>query len=188
MVTATRRLTYQDYLNTPDDERYELINGDLIVAPGPNIPHQNNQANLGGALQVFVRQNRLGIVFFSDTDVVLSDTDVVKPDLLFVSNERQDIVTHANIQGAPDLVVEILSPSTSSRDWNEKRELYAKHGVKEYIVMDPDEKVVWRLELTEGSLEIVETYREGDTVTLSTIQGFSIAVAYTFDDIFRPQA
>lgn len=186
MVTATRRLTYQDYLNTPDDERYELINGDLIVAPGPNIPHQDYQANLGGAMQVFTKQRRLGKVLFSDTDVVLSENDVVKPDLLFVSNERQDIVGIGNIRGAPDLVVEILSPSTSSRDWNEKRELYSKHGVKEYIVMDPAEKVVWRLELTDGSLEIVETYREGDTVTLSTIQGFSIAVNYIFDDVFMP--
>ena len=188
MVTATRRLTYQDYLNTPDDERYELINGELIMAPGPNMPHQDHQANLGGAMQVFVRQHRLGKVLFSDTDVVFSDTNVVKPDLLFISNERQHIVARANIQGAPDLVVEILSPSTSSRDWNEKRELYAKHGVKEYIVTDPEEKVVWRLTLQDGALEIEQTYRQGDTIAFSTIEGFTVAVNDIFEDTFMPPA
>ena len=180
MVTSTRRLTYEDYANTPDDERYELIDGDLIMAPGPNMPHQDNQANLGGAMQVFVKERSLGKVYFSDTDVVLSDTDVVKPDLLFISNEREDIITYSNIHGAPDLVVEILSPSTSRRDWNEKRELYAEHGVKEYVVMDPSNRIVWRMLLKDGVLEIEETYYEGDTIALSAIEGFSIAV----NDIF----
>ena len=75
-------------------------------------------------------------------DVVLSDTDVVQPDLLFVSNERANIITDENIQGAPDLVVEILSPSTAERDQTFKRSLYAKHGVKEYWLVDTDAKTV----------------------------------------------
>ena len=188
MVTATRRLTYQDYLNTPDDERYELINGELIMAPGPNMRHQSNQSKLGSRMAMFVEDANLGEVFFSDTDVVLSDTNVVKPDLLFVSNEREHIITYANIQGAPDLVVEILSPSTSRRDWNEKRELYARHGVKEYIVMDPEEKIVWRLTLQDGALEIEQTYRQGDTIAFSTIEGFTVAVNDIFEDTFMPPA
>ena len=113
-------------------------------------------------------------------DVIFSDTDVVQPDLLFISKEREGIITEANIQGAPDLVVEILSPSTSRRDWNEKRELYAKHGVKEYLVMDPSNKIVWRLTTKGGALEIEHTYYEGDTITSSVLEGFSVAV----DDIF----
>ena len=181
MVTATRtRLTYQDYANTPDDERYELIDGELIVVPSPNMPHQSNQSRLGWRMAEFVERHDLGTVFFSDTDVVLSDTNVVKPDLLFISKEREDIITFANIQGAPDLVVEILSPSTSRRDWNEKRELYAEHGVKEYLVMDPSNKIVWRLTLKDGLLEIEQTYYEGDTVTSSVLEGFIVAV----NDIF----
>ena len=190
MVTATttRRLTYQDYLNTPDDERYELINGELIMAPGPNMPHLDSQRDLGFYMVGFVKRNDLGKVYYSDADVVLSDTEVVKPDLLFISKEREDIITYANIQGAPDLVVEILSPSTSRRDWNDKRELYARHGVKEYIVMDPEEKVVWRLTLQDGALEIEQTYRQGDTIAFSTIEGFTVAVNDIFEDTFMPPA
>ena len=180
MVTSTRRLTYEDYANTPDDERYELIGGELIMVPGPNMPHQDSQRDLGFHLVGFVKRNDLGRVYYSDTDVVLSDTEVVKPDLLFISKEREDIITYENIQGAPDLVVEILSPSTSRRDWNEKRELYAAHGVKEYLVLDPSNRIVWRLELKDDSLEIEQTYYEGDTIESSLLEGFSVAV----NDIF----
>ena len=180
MVTTTRRLTYEDYANMPDDERYELINGELIMAPGPNMPHQNSQAKLGRWLLPFVDERNLGRVYFSDTDVVLSDTEVVKPDLLFISKEREDIIAYDNIQGAPDIVVEILSPSTSRRDWNDKRELYAAHGTREYFILDPSNKIVWRLTPKDGALEIEQTYYEGDTVTSTVLEGFSIAV----DDIF----
>lgn len=181
MVTAARtRLTYEDYANTPGDERYELIDGELIMAPGPNMPHQDSQTNLGFYLVRFVKDNDLGRVYYSDTDVVLSASDVVKPDLLFVSKERQDIITHNNIQGAPDLVVEILSPSTSRRDWNDKRELYAAYGVREYLVMDPSNKIVWRLALKDGTLEIEQTYYEGDAIESSVLEGFTVAI----NDIF----
>ena len=81
--------------------------------------------DLGTLMNLFVKENNLGRVFSAPTDVVLSDTNVVQPDLLFVSNERSHIITEQNIQGAPDLVVEILSPSTANRDWTTKRELYA---------------------------------------------------------------
>ncbi len=180
MVTTARRLTYEDYANTPDDERYELIDGALIMVPGPNMPHQRNQSKLGSRMAVFAEDNDLGVVFFSDTDVVLSHTDVVKPDLLFVSKERQDIITLANIRGAPDLIIEILSPSTSRRDWNDKRELYAERGVREYLVIDPSNKIVWQLALRDGALKIVHTYYEGDTIASSVLEGFTIAV----NDIF----
>ena len=180
MVTSTQRLTYEDYANTPDDERYELIDGELIMVPGPNMPHQGNQSKLGWRMAAFAERRELGAVFFSDTDVVLSDTEVVKPDLLFVSKERENIITYDNIQGAPDLVVEILSPSTSRRDWNDKRELYAEHGVREYIVMDPSNRIVWRLSLKDGALEIEQTYYEGDTIESSVLEGFTVAV----NDIF----
>ena len=179
MVTAVR-LTYQDYANTPDDERYELIDGDLIMSASPIIAHQTNQSELGYYLKRFVKLNDLGDVLYSDTDVVLSDTDVVQPDLLFISKERQHIIGEANIQGAPDLVVEILSPSTARRDWGVKRELYAKHGVKEYWIADPANKIVWVMLLKDGVLEIQQTCYPGDTIASSVLAGFTVKV----DDIF----
>ena len=180
MVTGTK-LTYQDYANMSDDERYELINGELILVPAPNISHQRSNIKLGVQITIFVDQHELGEVFLAPTDVVLSDTEVVQPDVLFISKERQHIITEANIQGAPDLIVEILSPSTAKRDWEAKRDTYAKHGVKEYWVADPATKIVWLLLLREGALQIVETCASGDTLASPTLEGFSVAV----DDLFE---
>lgn len=181
MVTTTRtRLTYEDYLNTPDGERYELIGGELIMVPGANFDHQRNQIKLVRWLAPFVDEHDLGIVLLAPFDVKFTDIDVVQPDLMFFSKEREHIITRTYSEGAPDLVVEILSSSTSRRDWNEKRELYAEHGVKEYVVMDPSNRIVWRMLPKDGALEVEETYYEGDNVALSTIEGFTVAV----NDIF----
>ncbi len=179
MVTEAK-LTYQDYANTPDDERYELINGELILVPAPNISHQRSNRKLGVQITIFVDQHELGEVFLAPTDVVLSDTEVVQPDVLFISKERRHIIMEANVQGAPDLVVEILSPSTAKRDWQAKRDLYAKHGVKEYWLADPANGIVWVMLLRDGVLEIVETYASGDTLTSPMLEEFEMAV----DDLF----
>ena len=179
MVTQTK-LTYQDYANTPDDERYELIDGVLIMVPAPNVLHQDSQASLGSRMRVFVERHDLGKVLFAPTDVVLTDTDTVQPDVLFISNEREHIITEANIQGAPDLVVEILSPSTARQDWREKRDLYAKHGVNEYWVVDTANRVIFVMLLKDGVLEIEETYASGDTLTSPTLKGFEVSVGDLF--------
>ncbi len=179
MVTVAP-LTYEDYIKLPDDERYELIDGELIMAPSPTMPHQASQSKLGISLGVFVREHNLGMVFFSPCDVVLSESDVIQPDLMFISNERENIITHANIQGAPDLVVEILSPPTARRDWGVKRELYARHGVKEFWVIDASNKIVWLMILTNGRLDIDQICYEGDNITSRVLEGFSLAI----DDIF----
>ena len=102
------------------------------------------------------------------------------PSRLFVSKEREEIVTPANIRGAPDLVVEILSPSSASRDWRDKFELYSKHGVKEYWIVDPSNRVVWLASLRGGALEIAGTYGVGDTVSSTALAGFSVKVADIF--------
>ena len=174
------KLTFEDYLKTPDDERYELLDGELIMAPSPNELHQIICGNLGSLLLVYVKQHGLGQVFFAPYDVKLSDTDVVQPDLLFVSNERAGIRTANNIQGAPDLVVEIQSPATAKRDWNDKRSLYAQHGVTEYWLIDPDAHRVIVLLLNQGEYEAAGLYGEGSTLTSPTVEGFSVPV----DEIF----
>ena len=180
MVT-TPRLTYQDYANLEGDERYELLDGELILLPSPNTAHQTVSVRIGYRMYSFVEENDMGRFFHAPFDVLFTDTDVVQPDLLFVSNEREDIITPANIQGAPDLIVEILSPSSSRRDWRDKRELYAEHGVKEYWIVDPANHIIWIMVLEDGTLEIAETCTEGDTVTSSTLEGFSVSL----DDVFE---
>ena len=180
MVITTTKLTYQDYLNVDGDERYELIDGELILLPSPNTAHQLTSVALSSRMFMFAEERELGLVLHAPFDVLLSDTDVVQPDILFVSNERAHIRMPANIRGAPDLVVEILSPSSTSRDWRDKFELYSKHGVKEYWIVDPENRVVWLALLRGGALEIAGTYGVGDTVSSTVLAGFSVKV----DDIF----
>ena len=180
-ITAGK-LTCQDYfdLDAPEGERYELIDGVLIMAAAPNEAHQRVSMMLGTWMNLFAYQRDLGWVLGPPYDVVLSETDVVQPDILFVSNERSYIRTPANIQGAPDLVVEVISPSSERRDWRDKRALYARHGVKEYWLIDPINRIIWLMLLRRGALEIVGTYGEGDTVSSTALAGFSVKV----DDLF----
>ena len=179
MVT-TPKLTYQDYVNLEGDDRYELLDGELILVGSPNEDHQIVSMELGTQMHSFVKEHDLGRVFHAPFDVLFTDTDVVQPDILFVSNEREHIRTPANIQGAPDLIVEILSPSSSRRDWRDKRELYASHGVEEYWIVDPTNRIVWVMLLRDGVLADQGAYGEGDTVISTTLEGFSVSL----DEIF----
>jgi Uma2 family endonuclease len=132
------KFTYEDFVLFPDDgHRHELIDGEHYVTPSPLTKHQRIVLNLSLLLGPFVRKKKLGEVFLSPVDVVFSNLDVVVPDLVYVSNERSKIVTEKNLQGAPDLVVEILSESTRKTDEITKRRLYERFGVKEYWILDP---------------------------------------------------
>ena len=179
MVT-TPRLTYQDYASLDGDERYELLDGDLILVASPNRDHQSVSVRLLTWMHSFVEENDLGWVYGAPFDVLFTDTDVVQPDLMFVSREREHILTPANVQGAPDLIVEILSPSSSTRDWRAKRELYATHGVREYWIIDPANRIVSVLLLQDGVLEIEQTLTEDDTATSTVLNGFNVSL----DSIF----
>lgn len=174
------KFTYDAYLNTPEDKRYELLDGDLVALASPGEFHQRISILLGSKLVQFAVENRMGRVYHAPFDVVLSNIDVVQPDLIFVSNDRADIITPANIQGAPDLVVEILSPSTAARDKTFKRSLYAKHGITEYWMVDLTEKTITILRLGEREFEVVDTYGEGEILTSPTLQGFNLSL----DEIF----
>ena len=184
MVTQEIRIkvTYDDYAKTPEDERWELLDGELIMAAAPNMKHQSVQSNTDWHVQRFVRDRDLGRVFNAPTDVVLSEHDVVQPDLVFVSSEREHIITDANIQGAPDLVVEILSPSTASRDWRDKLDLYARHGVAEYWLMDPISEIVWVFRLVDETLVQVGMYGVGDTLTSPLLEGFALDLGLVFGE------
>ena len=179
MVTKAK-YTYEDYLNTPEGERYELIDGELILVASPNEEHQFASIRLASQMHFYVDERDLGWVFHAPFDIVFSDTQVVQPDIMFISKERESIRTGANVRGAPDLVVEIISPSSVSRDWNYKRELYAKYGVEEYWIADPVHKMVSVMLLRDGVLELAGTYVEGDTVDSTALEGFSVGVGEIF--------
>ena len=180
MINVKTRLTYADYLETSDDERYELLKGELVMSPSPKEIHQHISGSLYLKLGAFVRERSLGKVYFAPFDVVLSDTNVVQPDLLFVSNARADIITPDNVQDAPDLVVEILSPATAERDRTLKLDLYAQYGVKEYWIVDPDAETITVLLRGESGFDVVSVYGEREILRSPTLEEFSVALEEIF--------
>ena len=191
MVTKPRtRLTVRDYLAIPEDDenRYELIDGELYMAPAPTWEHQESIANLVSTLRDFVRANGLGRVVPSPVDVYLSNEDVFQPDIVFVSVERLDIIHSSGVHGAPDLVVEMLSPSTERRDLTIKRERYEMFGVREYWLADTIGKTITVLRLRDGVFELVGVFGEGMTVETPLIPGLVVDVSEVFDYYVPQQA
>ncbi len=149
-------LTYQDYLQMPEDRnRREILEGDLYVTPAPSPRHQRVVANLSILLEGYLSQHHAGKLYPSPIDVVLSQINVVQPDLVVVTTERLHIVTTTSIQGPPDLVIEVLSPSTAPVDRGRKLETYARFGVPEYWIVDPDLQALEIYNLHEGAYELV---------------------------------
>ena len=179
-VEAPAKQTYKDYCATPDDERYELLDGKLMMVPAPNMKHQRVLLRLGYKLEGFTQEHKLGTVYVAPCDVVLSDINVVQPDLLWISQAREDRLTDANIRGAPDLVIEILSPSTAKRDRVDKPELYGRHGVLEYWIVDPVAETIAVHRLRDGRLELAETFGRGDTLRTALLSGLELKI----EDVF----
>ena len=175
------RLTYKEYRATPEDERCELLDGELIMVAAPNVKHQRVQGNLYFQLRLFITRYKLGELFFAPCDVVLSDTDVVQPDLLFVSREREHLLSSGeNVQGAPDLVIEVLSPATADRDRGYKREIYGKHGVREYWLVDPMAETVTIHRQRNGVLAVAHTFNREQTLRSALLPGLDLRL----DDVF----
>ena len=179
-VKPKLRLTYENYASLPDDERYELIDGELIPMPSPKEIHQRLLLLLGARWLWFVLERGLGAVYTAPFDVILSATNVVQPDLIFISNERAHIITEDNIRGAPDLLVEILSPSTAGYDRTTKRNLYARHGVGEYWLVDPYAKTITVLLLGADGYDTYAVFGEGDILTSPTLPGFALNLSELF--------
>ena len=147
-----QKFTFSDYRSWPDDERWEIIDGDAYaMTPAPNLKHQSVVINLTGHFFNFFK-NKSCRPFVAPTDVVLDDFNVVQPDLLVVCDRNK--MTDANIQGAPDLVVEVLSPSTSLKDKREKKALYERFCVREYLLVYPEDAIVERYALAEGKYSL----------------------------------
>jgi Uma2 family endonuclease len=135
---AFRTWTYEEFAQLPNDgNRYEVIAGELVVSPSPNMPHQELVARLFLLLRVFADAHKLGRVALGPSDVLFGPGDYLVPDLLFVRRDRHGIISKRGIEGAPDLVIEVLSGSTSFRDRGIKLQRYAHFGVPDYWIVDP---------------------------------------------------
>lgn len=161
------RLTYEDYVELPDDgRRYEILDGELEVSPAPSPLHQTVSMSLSLILGGHVRARKLGRVYHAPIDVILAPTTVVQPDLVFVAAARESFVTRRGIEGPPDLVVEILSPWSVRRDRVAKAALYARFGIARYWLFDPEERLVETYEEAGGEYRRVATH--GATGTMRT--------------------
>ncbi|HEB11892.1 MAG TPA: Uma2 family endonuclease [Spirochaetales bacterium] len=179
-VAKKTKLTYNDYLKTQDDKRYELIEGELIMTPSPVTYHQWVSKNIEYELEKFVREKKTGRVFDAPYDVCLDNENVLQPDILYISGERFNIIGEKNVQGAPDLVVEILSESTAYNDLIKKKKLYAKYGVKEYWIVDPGEKSIEVYSLVGKEYVISSSFSMNDNLESPLLTGLNIELASVF--------
>ena len=181
MTTPTAlRFTYQDYRNLPEESRYELIEGDLLMSPSPSTLHQRIVLRLAEILSAWARANGAGEVFVAPCDVILSEMDVLQPDVLLVSRERSSIVQEKGVFGAPDLVAEVLSPATAERDRTVKTKLYARAGVREIWLVDPASRTVEVLAADASGRLRSATFRGDDPVNSVVFKGLDLVPAKLF--------
>ncbi len=177
------KLTYDDYVLFPDDGlRHEIIDGEHYVTASPATRHQRISLRLAYLLQRYLEEHPIGELFVAPFDVILSRFDIVVPDLIYLSRARAHLLTSKNLQGPPDLAVEILSSSTRPRDERLKRELYERTGVDEYWLVEPDHDamVIFRAEGT-GFVEPIRVTRgSGLALTTPLLPGLEL----TLDRIF----
>lgn len=182
---STHKLTYEDYCRIPEDgQRHEILDGVHVVSPAPRMRHQEVLGNVFYLLQHHVRDRGGGKVFVAPFDVLLSEFDVLQPDLLFLSDRRLRLLDELNCKGSPDLVVEVLSPSTRRRDQVDKRARYEAHEVREYWIVDPEAEALRVYRRDEaGKLELdQELLRDrGGVLETPLFPGLRLPI----EDVFR---
>jgi Uma2 family endonuclease len=174
------KLTVRDYLALPEDgQRYELIEGELYMQPAPNEFHQFASHRLTLLLGNHLEESQEGILFAAPFDVFLEELTVVQPDLLVVTHEHDDLID-GGLQGTPDLVVEILSPSNATHDLVRKRALYREHEVPEIWIVDPVAKTIVVDRLGEGGYGPEVLHKLGDTLTTPLLPGLIVPLDRVF--------
>ena len=171
--------TYDDYALLPDDgKRYEVIRGELYMSAAPRPLHQRVIFRLSYFLEAFLEERSIGIAYSAPIDVLLPEKlgDPVQPDILFVRSDRIEIVGETYIEGAPDLVMEVLSPSNPSHDRSLKYELYQEAGVLEYWIIDPRERTNEIHVLRAGSYILLGRFGEDETARSEQLEGFAVPV------------
>ncbi len=169
------RLNYEDLCRLPSNgKRYEIMDGELHVTPAPRRSHQKVVTNLGYFLTEHAKRTGRGEVYVAPFDVVFSQFDVVEPDVFFISETRLSVLTDKNVQGAPDLVVEVLSESTAEIDRTTKLKLYARYGVEEYWIIDPDNCSAELYRRNQAGLDLAQNLKRTDALISPLLPSFSI--------------
>ena len=172
--------TAEDFLRLPQGAPYQLIGGKLIMNPSPVPYHQEISRKLSREIGDFVDENALGVLYYAPLDVVLGENEVYQPDIMFISNENTGIIGPKNIQGAPDVVVEILSPETAYYDLREKFKIFEQRGVKEYWIVDPGLKRIEVYQNKEGRFKIYSEAEEEGVASSRILDGLSVSLSAVF--------
>jgi Uma2 family endonuclease len=173
--------TIQDYRELPEvGPRYQLIEGDLHMAPSPNLFHQEISTNLEGLLRDYLKRNPIGRFLHAPLDVFLTDTNVYQPDILFISSKNLHLLEEDGVHGAPDLIIEILSPSTSRLDLGAKKRVYARCGVLEFWAIYPPERKVVVYDFRKSEKEPANTWLETDSFEPQLFPGLRLTVSEIF--------
>jgi Uma2 family endonuclease len=180
MKQSNIRFNYNDYLQLPEDKRYEILEGELYVVPAPNTRHQRISKRIQTALIRQVEEKGLGEFFCAPYDVVFSEENVVQPDILFIRKERLSLIGEANLPAAPDLVIEVLSPGTRKKDLAIKRKIYARFGVQEYWIADPDANTVEVLAWSESGYITAGMHGMADRLRSTLFPGLDLPLASLF--------
>lgn len=189
MSVDTKKLTYEEYLAMPEMKcRYEIIDGELMMAAIPLPIHQWIAANLFRAIDPFIRAGRLGVLLFAPLDIVIRRAPLRtrQPDLLFLSAVRSGITEGAQLRGlqllqqAPDLVIEILSPTNTRRDIDQKLEDYRSIGVRECWIVSPEALTVEVVRLSPDGLHTLDIFGSGMTIRSEVLEGLALPIADVF--------
>lgn len=179
------RWTYADYDLLPAELRCEIANGTLVMEPSPLYGHQKASRNLEFELIAYVRGKMKGIVLDAPMDVVLDDTNVFQPDLLFISEKNKHLVAdNKAVKGAPDLVIEVLSPGSLVYDRVQKKAIYEKFGVEEYWIVDPQNQSIEVYTLEEGIYQLYSSAELTGPVNSKVIEGFTVNAEEIFKEDF----
>jgi Uma2 family endonuclease len=181
-IPAREVYTYADYALLPEGAPYQLIGGKLIMTPAPTTYHQIISMRLEGRFYNFVAEKSVGLVLFAPVDVYFEEKECYQPDIIFIAKERFSLIEPAKINGAPDLVIEILSPSTAYYDIKKKARTYARHGVKEYWLVDPEEQSIEVYVGEEGKFVLDQKVEGEGKVKSLTLKGLEIETK----EIFAP--
>ena len=177
-----KAVTYDDYAALDDGKRYELIHGELIeMAPAPNDPHQRIEVNVVYYLTDHVKRSKAGQIRCAPYDVMLDQLNTVQPDALYISPQREHLLSERGCEGAPDLVIETLSPSTESRDRNEKASLYFQHGVLEYWLIDPSAECIEVMSREVDGFEIAGRYSGSEVIRSSVLAELELRAEQVFE-------
>src|SRR6266478_7109534 len=186
LQTKAPQITRYDYEGMPEGPPYyQVVEGDLIMSPSPATYHQIIAGRIHFLILRFLERKPIGEVFIAPLDVFLTDVNIYQPDVVFVSNRRRPMITEHGIEGAPDLVVEILSPGTARFDKGSKRKIYGRTGVTELWLVDPVARLIHIYHLAKNTETPAMTHSEKAVFTSPLLPGLRLRTSSIFKSPFR---